>query len=273
VYRRYEHSLQKARNELQTLQGELDELTRQILTFETQVDSYLGDLLDQLSELNAETLTLNEELRHIRDQRLFGAELMRYLDGAPRPARPINLSDIPPMELHTRNSIHLNTDNASTSPSLLIPDIKKLYRKLAHRYHPDLVHNDVDRQHANEQMAEVNQVSRAGDLPKLMKLAGLGITYGMDLHSPPSPPALNSQESSSELTQVEHKINQLRQQITRLSNLPIIKLSLEVKLARHQRRDRLRELEAELRYKVARKVAERDYLRSQIKAFEDQTKE
>jgi hypothetical protein len=47
-----------------------------------------------------------------------------------------------------------------------------------------------------------------------------------------------------------------------------VKLSLDVKLARHQGRDLLGEMQAELQYKVARKLAERDYLRSQISASE-----
>jgi hypothetical protein len=64
------------------------------------------------------------------------------------------------------------------------------------------------------------------------------------------------------------KLGELRQQINRLSSLPIVKLSLDVKLARHQGRDLLREMEAELQFKVARKLAERDYLRSQIAANE-----
>jgi hypothetical protein len=57
----------------------------------------------------------------------------------------------------------------------------------------------------------------------------------------------------------------VRQEIARLSNLPIVRLSLEVKLKRHQGRDLLHEMASELSYKVARKTAERDYLQAQIK--------
>jgi hypothetical protein len=65
---------------------------------------------------------------------------------------------------------------------------------------------------------------------------------------------------------IELKLKGIRQQITQLSNLPIVRLSLEVKLARHQGRDLLYEMSSELRYKVARKTAERDYLKAQIRA-------
>ena len=70
----------------------------------------------------------------------------------------------------------------------------------------------------------------------------------------------------SELEQAERKLRTVRQQITSMSSLPIIKLSLEVKLARHTGRDLLREMAADLQYKLGRKLAERDYLQAQIKA-------
>ncbi len=45
----------------------------------------------------------------------------------------------------------------------------------------------------------------------------------------------------------------------------MVKLSLDVKLARYARRDLLGEMAGELQYKLARKMAERDYLRAQIR--------
>jgi hypothetical protein len=72
----------------------------------------------------------------------------------------------------------------------------------------------------------------------------------------------------TEMEKTQWKLRELRQQIYRLGSLPIVKLSLDVKLARHQGRDLLGEMQAELQYKVARKLAERDYLRSQIAANE-----
>ena len=47
----------------------------------------------------------------------------------------------------------------------------------------------------------------------------------------------------TELEAAQRKLRELRQQINRLSSLPIVKLSLDVKLARHQGRDLLGEME------------------------------
>jgi hypothetical protein len=262
----FKDNLQVARAELDDSQAELEELQKQIRTFEAQVDARLGNLLDQLIDLNAETSGLNEKIREIREQRLFGTDLMSYTEGAPKPARPPNLQDLPPMGLAHRDTLRSMAGGAATSSEMQIPDIKVLYRKLARRHHPDLARSDADRVQCNTQMAEINQAYNDGDLPTLMRLAGMTIPYGVEL-----PPAIlpeNERKNSqlSEAEQIERKLKAIRQQITRLGNLPIVKLSLEVKLARHQGRDLLHEMAGELRYKVARKTAERDYLKAQIMA-------
>ena len=262
--RRASQDLRAANLELQSAEAELTELNQQLRSFEATVDARLGSLLDQLSELNAETISLDAQLRHIREERLFGTDLMRYLDGAPRPARPPNLTDRPPLGLDDRNSIHRTVDSPPTLPDRNIPDIKMLYRKLARRYHPDLARSDADRVASNEQMTEINRAYNAGDLPVLMRLAGMTIPYGVEIPKLTLHPGIRLNEPLTELEQTERKLRAVRQQITLLSSLPIVKLSLEVKLARHQGRDLLREMSADLQHKVRRKIAERDYLRSQI---------
>src|SRR4030042_4629470 len=127
----YKDNLQKTHNELEDSKAELEVLEKQIQTFEAQVDARLGDLLDQLSDLNAETIALDEKIRQIREQRLFGTDLMSYNDGAPKPTRPPNLNDLPPMGIVQRDALHAPVDGAYSG--MQIPDIKVLYRKLARR--------------------------------------------------------------------------------------------------------------------------------------------
>jgi hypothetical protein len=267
MQRRPLHELQDTLKQLKTAKAELNELNRQLGAFEALVDAQLGNLLDQLSELNVETATLDATLRHIREERLFGADLMRYLDGAPKPNRPSNLSDLPPSILSDRVAIHTNTSPSSAEQ--VIPDIKVLYRKLARRHHPDLARNDGDRLSSHEQMAEINRLYQAGDLKALMRLAGVWLPYGVKLSESPLAAAGKPKESLSELEHAEQTLKAVRMQINRLSSLPMVKLSLEVKLARHQGRNLLREMVVELQYKVERKRAERDYLQAQIKTSEE----
>lgn len=260
--------LQAALSELQNALAELEALKEQLRSFEAQVDSRLGSLLDELSELNAETSALDGELRHVREVRLFGNDLIKYLDGAPTPTRQVNLADLPPTELTNRGGDQAKADRSAAASGTQVPDIKVLYRRLARRYHPDLARNDADRAQSNDQMKEINRAYAAGDLPGLMRVAGMSLPYSIDFLKP-SPQAQSvPSQPMSEMEATQTKLRELRQQISRLSSLPIVKLSLDVKLARHQGRDLLGEMTAELQYKVARKRAKRDYLRSQIAASE-----
>lgn len=251
--------------QLKKAENELKELNQQLQSFEALVDSQLGSLLDQLSDLNGETADLDARLRLIREERLFGTDLMHYQAGAPTPTRLPDLSDLPPMGLSSREAIHSKADGSFTSKPI-VPDIKSLYRKLARRYHPDLARSEADRAVSNQQMAEINRAYNAGDLKGLMRLAGIGLPYGVELPGTSTEDALHRKETMSELEWTEMKLKEVSQQITRMSSLPIVKLSLEVKLARHQGRNLLLELAADLRAKVGRKLAERDYLQAQINA-------
>lgn len=256
--------LESTLEQLTIAEAELSELNRQLSAFEAVVDAQLGDLLDQLSELNAETASLDATLRHIREQRLFGSDLMQYLEGAPQSARKSNKAEIPPLGLADRAAIHAKNGVPTGSAALPVPDIKALYRKLARRHHPDLARNSADRLAAHEQMAEINRLYQAGEIRALMRLAGMWLPYGTELPDDLAPHKGKTSAAQSEQEQAEQKLKAVRMQISRLSNLPIIKLSLDVKLAQHQGRNLLREMAGELQYKVGRKLAERDYLTAQI---------
>ncbi len=261
-----EKELQSAKVKLETAEAELSELNNQIQSFEALVDNRLGSLLDQLSQLNAETSALDDQLRHIREERLYGKDLMHYLDGAPRPARPIDKTSLPPVGVPAWGVTQVKDSDASGSVEPPVPDIKVLYRRLARRFHPDLARNDTDRVISNDQMKAINHAYSTGDLHTLMRIAGMSIPYGADLKLPRSNPKESRSEPLTDLERLNQKLAAVLQQIRRLSSLPIVKLSLDVKLARYARRDLLGEMAGELEYKLARKMAERDYLQAEIQA-------
>jgi hypothetical protein len=272
MFRTPDQELIQTKTELQAAQAELRELNEQLQQFEAQVDARLGSLLDQLMDLNTETSALDGQLRHIREERLFGSDLMQYLEGAPQPPHPAKLDNLPPIGIPTRKGAEAPTGDTSNMTADL-PDTKALYRKLARRYHPDLARSDADRALSNDQMKQINQAYAAGDVRTMMRLAGMSIPYGVELKSNLPQAAEPFTKPKTELERVQRDLRETRQQLSRLSSLPIVKLSLDVKLARHQGRDLLREMRGELEYKIARKTAERDYLASQIRAAETQKPE
>ncbi len=264
---RAHQELQQARIQLQAAEAELEELEQQIRSFESLVDTRLGALLDQLGVLNAEVEALNESLLEIREKGLFGEQRMRYLGASPRPGHPAGGGGLPPTGVPLRETAP-KVDHASPiPPEMHLPDIKELYRKLARRYHPDLARGEAERARLNEQMAEVNQAYSTGDLAALMGLAGMSVPFGMGLSQTPAKPA-RADSMQAELEQVQHKLGEVRKRIARLSSLPSVQLSLELKLAKRQGRDLLAEMATDLEHKLRRKVAERDYLKAQIQASE-----
>ena len=258
----YEHELELARSELQAAQAELDELEEQIHSFEAQVDSYLGGLLDQLGSVNIEINALNEALHQIREQNLYGKDRIRNLGGTNPSSSQFHWDDIPVTAGFLNQPIPDVTE--STAPPSALPDIKHLYRLLARRYHPDLARSEAERQNQNEMMVEINQYYRENNLEKLMDLAGMEAPFYLrinktDKSKQPSPALSDLERIRLELTKVEG-------QIARLAKLPSVKLSLDVKLARLQGRDLLAEMATNLKRKLERRLAERDYLRAQIHA-------
>jgi hypothetical protein len=104
-----------------------------------------------------------------------------------------------------------------------------------------------------------------------MRLAGFSLPLQNPFQEPTSQSSTLIGQPKTEQEQVEENLKTVRQEIAHLSRLPIVKLSLDVKLARHQRRDLLGEMAYDLQRKVGRKIAERDYLRSQINAARSMT--
>ncbi len=258
--------IQQLKDRRADAQAELEDLNNQLHKFEDRVEARLGGLLDQLSELNLETDILSEQLKSIRDQRLFSSGQMQYVGGAPKPPRMPDLADLPSYELNQLKARPGKAQSKIPAAETDIPDIKTLYRRLARRYHPDLARSESDRTYSHEKMTEINRLYQAGDHAVLIKMAGILPHVQVDLGQTPSQPGNSLMQPGGEIERLHRELKQVRSQINQLSMLPIVRLSLEVKLARHQKRDLLRELQAELEYKVGKKQAERDYLCSQIRA-------
>ena len=260
--RDYEYELELARIELQAAQAELGEMVEQIHSFEAQVDGYVGSLLDQLGGLNIEIDALNEKLHQIREQQLFGKDRIRNLIGTTPSSSSFHWDDIPVTAGFLNQPI--SDIPESSAPASAIPDIKHLYRLLARRYHPDLARSESERRNQNEMMVEINQYYRENNLEKLMDLAGMEVPFYVrikqaDKSKQPTP-------AMSELERIRLELEKVQAQIARLTNLPSVKLSLDVKLARLQGRDLLAEMAADLKRKLERRLAERDYLRAQVHA-------
>jgi hypothetical protein len=249
------NQLRQAQEALTAAQAELATLQDELQRFEKELDARLGSLLDQLSALDAEVQSLTTQIIDLRESRLFGDHRATYT--GPYFA---HLPD-PTVTNEKKSSSRLPSEGLTSEAPPLPTDpqaeLKALYRRLARRYHPDLARNETERVHNTEQMTAINQAYTIGDLRALRILAGVYVPSSL-------PDQLHPTRHLTELEQVQENLRQVQTQLNRLHALPIVKLSLEAKLARRHGRSLLSEMVTDLHRKLARKNAERDYLRSQL---------
>ncbi|MFC1961148.1 hypothetical protein ACFLYO_10610 [Chloroflexota bacterium] len=121
-------------------------------------------------------------------------------------------------------------------------NIKKLYRQLARRYHPDLATDPAERAARHDLMARINEAYAQRDLAALQALA----------HQPedaqPDQPlaALRLQELQQINRQLARRIQDLRLTRADIQLSDIMRLALEDKLSKKRGRDLLAEMARQL---------------------------
>jgi hypothetical protein len=142
---------------LHSLEAELVEAEVALATLEAELEAFAATHQDALGE------------RYILLDRLIAEEArLRAAEGDPR-ARMI-ADAAARRAAATEDSVKEERDrgNGRVAPT---DDIKKLYRRLARRLHPDLARDEDDRAQRERLMAEANDAYRRGDVDTLSRLA------------------------------------------------------------------------------------------------------
>lgn len=241
-------ALARIQNELIEAEADLADRLAAVNAFEFEFEARVGHLVDKLAALEADITRYHEWIEITRNKQIFGEP---YLS----------------VETQYRRAWQAPPSSAPAPPSQpLSPageaEIKRLYRQLARRFHPDLARDETERARRTELMAAINNAYAARSMAELVSLAAQPDTAG-------SP---ESGETEVQLVQIlEAELDRCRQRLLvierekrRLAQRPSVELSLEVKLARRRGKDLLAEMAAEFEQKVARKTAERDMLKAQF---------
>lgn len=223
----------------------------EINAFEFVFEAEVGPLIDALAELEKEIDRYNEQIHIARNKQKFGyayvsvEEQYRRAWRPPPPSAPVP----PPQPLSP-------PDEA---------EIKRLYRQLARRFHPDLAVDEADRLRRTQKMTLINNAYAARSLIELVTLAQEqeSLIEVNPLDSGRSEAQL-AQALQKELARCQARLRQIERELAQLRYRPSVEVSLEVKSAQRQGRDLLAEMAAELERKIARKTAERDMLKAQF---------
>lgn len=243
----------------------------------TQLEAVIARQEAEAAQLEAEVVSLERELDEFAAQveRVVGAarakldaaraaidelERRRYLEQyadlpPPEPDRPLGF--IPVAEQYRRVWIEpqpvepppVSADKPRESTFAHDPEtrLKRLYRALARRYHPDLAATPADRDYRTRLMVMINEAYEGRDLEALQLLVE------QPGHASPDVPvaALRLRKLRQTSDALQQRIEHLRAEQSRLIHSDWMRLKAEEKLARGKGRDLLRDMADELEREYA----------------------
>lgn len=244
-------TLTQLQEKLIEAESELADQLAEINAFEFQFEARVGHLFDKLEQLEREIQRYNERIQIARNKEIFGYAHVSVED-------------------QYRRTWHAPPKSAPTPPPEPLPpaseaEIKRLYRQLARRYHPDLAQDDHERAWRTEKMQLINDAYAARSLAELAALAN-----DMDSLIDTGPLRAGQSEAQlinalqTEIDRCQKRLRGIDKELRGLRYRPSVELSLEVKSARRQGRDLLSEMAADLERKIAKKAVERDMLKAQF---------
>lgn len=244
-------AVEEARTDLINAEAALADARADIEAFEFLFAARMGERLAELAAVEAEVADWLDRIQRRRNEQTFGADF-RSVDEQYR-----RTWQKPPKAAPKRPSEPVSQSTEA--------QIKKLYRQLARRLHPDLTTEAADRAYRTEMMTAVNDAYAARSLAEL-----LAVARQLDGGQPAAPAASAQTENEmmraleEELSRCQRRLQRIQQERQSLHTGPMVSLSLEVKLAQRQGRDLLGEMVADVERKIARKQVERDMIQAQF---------
>jgi len=247
--------LEKVHQALIDAEAELADQKADIEAFEFEFAAHVGQLLDQLASVEAQVNHYLARIQQMRDETQFGAgyeSVDRQFERTWRTPPENDAAPPKPRPPATPNEAQ----------------IKKVYRRLARAFHPDMAQNDADRAYRTRMMAAINDAYAARSMAELMaierELAG---RQAAQVTSDPRDALSDADMISAlqnEIKRCRRRLQEIDLEMKNLHNRPMVDLALEVKLAQKDGRNLLQEMSAELERKIARKTVELEMLRSQF---------
>jgi predicted nucleic acid-binding Zn-ribbon protein len=241
-----EAELQRQRDNLATIRATLAERELDLADLRTQLKSFEGRYLRQVGILYAELDDWEARIAE-REVALYDSDAARQ-----RAAEARQQAD----ETHTAAYGEAHQAAEFDPP----PDLKRLFREVAKRIHPDFARDAAEQAHFTLLMARANKAYSRGDTDTLQRLLD-------DFHETTD----TSEDIAAELTRISRQIQHARRDIaaidTELSILPtseIAQLKIDADAAKLEGRDLLTELATNLRERIADAQRRYEFLERQI---------
>jgi len=259
-----------------TTEEQLAHLRQQIKAAEADLVNHEAELVDLRVELSAFRLEYDTRVgRKVAELEKVEAEIKRcqqlisqYRQWGPGgPPQTRTGAAYIPVEEQYRRTWQQPEEPPSPPPTKSVDaatkaQIKKLYRQLCRRFHPDLTQDAAERIWRTEMMTAINAAYAARSLVELQALA----------EKPDRSPSVETGTDEQRLAalrdrlqQIQRRLREVEQEIRELTNSPTMQMNLDVKFAQRQGRDLLAEMTADVEQDLARKRVELDFLVVQLK--------
>ncbi len=261
---RLQSLLAELKPELIAAEAELAERLAAISAFEFQVRVLLEPLTRRLENIEAEIRDYRGKLRQLQEDWLFLSEASEEARWAWQDG--LNFSE----GGAAAESGDFRYREAPTAPQPQkdlsedeLANLKRLYRRLARRFHPDFALDEADRAYRTQIMMAINAAYALGDVERLEEIEeepdhNAQLTY-------------SDQEMAEalwrEVAHCQRRLREIGQEFKRLDNHESTQLMQRAATAAAKGRDLLEELAANIREKISHKMVQRDVLKAEIEAF------
>ncbi|MBN1580865.1 MAG: hypothetical protein JXA89_09200 [Anaerolineae bacterium] len=259
-----EQMVQAAQADLFTRESELLDLRAEWTAFERQYEARIGTKLAELKSLEQEIKICRQRLDEVR---IWGSGGMQRRYG------PQVASSSEQYRQARQERDDAGFSFASFAEQLveqpLSPEdeaqLKRLYRQLCRRFHPDLAQDETERACRTEMMAKINAAYTAQDLQELESLVE---QPDCDQISPEMAAERRLASLRDTLQRLQERRQVVDREIDQLIHSDLVDLSVEVKLASQQGHDLWAEMEADVNEALAEKRAELASLKEQLQVYD-----
>ncbi|MFZ0546142.1 MAG: hypothetical protein WAM60_11920 [Candidatus Promineifilaceae bacterium] len=261
------------RGRIDELRGQINQLEAEVVeaeislaeeitavnAFEFKLRAGVRQLMNRLDELAAQIADLRQQLRRHHDFVGDSPNDWSYQDvGAAYHEPRLNHHDYRYRDsIPEPTSTRLNADQTA--------ELKRLYRQLARRFHPDMGSGDDDRAYRTQMMMAINAAYAAGDLERLKELA-----LEPDL---PNQDSITDDEQMvnsllNELARLQRRLAEIKEELASLKVKKNYRLMKQATRAEEKGLDWLAEMKAKLQEEIAQKLVERDVLKHDLELQE-----
>lgn len=252
--------LDELRPQLIEAEAQLADRLAAISSFEYKVRARLESLTHRLDSIQAEIDALRKELRRYQEGSLLWDEETVAAGGAETAWRFEESAASAGSYRYRRQA-----DAPRPAPEgKRLALLKQLYRRLARRFHPDLVLDEADRAYRTDMMMAINAAYAAGDIDALERLANEPDTISYE-------PRSLEELAAALQREVDHcrrRLAEIAAEIATLEKHDSSRLMRRAEKAAAAGRDLLAELAADLRLRISEKMVERDVLETQLGEIE-----